>query len=88
MSYADGPNSQNEMEIQTEVTLVEAYPISVNDIGMSWGDDGYAKLQVEIKYRYSIENNRKWNSAAASLREKSAKSVTNFFKDNPGAGNI
>jgi hypothetical protein len=88
MSYADGPNSQNEMEIQTEVTLVEAYPISVNDIGMSWGDDGYAKLQVEIKYRYSIENNRKWNSAASSLSEKSAKSVTNFFKDNPGAGNI
>jgi hypothetical protein len=88
MSYADGPNSNNEMEIQTDITLVEAYPISVNDIAMSWGDDGYAKLQVEIRYRYSIENNRKWNSAASSLKEKAAKSVTTFFKDNPGAGNI
>ena len=84
-SYTEG---SSDFELQTEILLNEAYPITVNDIAMSWGDEGYAKLQVEIRYRYSIENNRKWNSAGASRQEKVAKDVTNLFKDNPGLGNV
>lgn len=84
-SYSEG---NSDFELQTEILLNEAYPVTVNDIAMSWGDEGYAKLQVEIRYRYSIENNRKWNSAGASRQEKVAKDVTNLFKDNPGLGNL
>ena len=84
-SYTEG---NSDFELQTEILLNEAYPVTVNDIAMSWGDEGYAKLQVEIRYRYSIENNRKWNSAGASRQEKVAKDVTNLFKDNPGLGNV
>jgi hypothetical protein len=73
----------SDFELQTEILLNEAYPITVNDIAMSWGDEGYAKLQVEIRYRYSIENNRKWNSAGASVREKAARNVANYMKDTP-----
>lgn len=84
-SYSEG---NSDFELQTEILLNEAYPVTVNDIAMSWGDEGYAKLQVEIRYRYSIENNRKWNSAGASRQEKIAKDVHNLFKDNPGLGNV
>ena len=84
-SYSEG---KADFELQTEILLNEAYPITVNDIAMSWGDEGYAKLQVEIRYRYSIENNRKWNASGSSTSEKIARSVTNLFKDNPGLGNI
>ena len=89
-SYAAAYNDEGSagFELQTEILLNEAYPVTVNDIAMSWGDEGYAKLQVEIRYRYSIENNRKWNSAGASRQEKVAKDVTNLFKDNPGLGNV
>ena len=79
-SYSEG---NSDFELQTEILLNEAYPITVNDIAMSWGDEGYAKLQVEIRYRYSIENNRKWNSAGASRQEKVSRDIANYQKDNP-----
>jgi hypothetical protein len=41
----------------TEIILEEAYPISVNDIQLAWGDEGYGKLQVEIRYHHSKELN-------------------------------
>ena len=79
-SYSEG---NSDFELQTEILLNEAYPVTVNDIAMSWGDEGYAKLQVEIRYRYSIENNRKWNSAGASRQEKVARDIANYQKDTP-----
>ena len=79
-SYSEG---NSDFELQTEILLNEAYPVTVNDIAMSWGDEGYAKLQVEIRYRYSIENNRKWNSAGASRQEKASRDIANYQKDNP-----
>jgi hypothetical protein len=85
-SYTEG--GDNEFELQTEILLNEAYPISVNDIGMSWGDEGYAKLQVEIRYRYSIENNKNWSASGSSRQEKITRDVNNLFKDNPGLGNV
>jgi hypothetical protein len=87
-SYPENAGSDSEFELQTEILLNEAYPITVNDIAMSWGDEGYAKLQVEIRYRHAIEYNKKWNSAGSSNQEKVARDVTNLFKDNPGLGNV
>jgi len=49
---------QPTFEIQNTITLEEAYPVSVNDIQMSWGDEGYGKMQIEINYRYATEHNR------------------------------
>jgi len=37
------------------ISLEEAYPVSVNDINMSWIEEGYARLQVEFKYWFSRE---------------------------------
>lgn len=50
--------------IQNQFRFLEAYPLSVNDIAMSWGDEGYLKLQVEMKYRTMIEINRSFKSDA------------------------
>jgi len=52
-----GQSSRNNYKLQTEILLEEAFPISVHDIAMAWGDEGYGKLQVEIKYHRSTEIN-------------------------------
>jgi hypothetical protein len=44
------------------IMLHEAYPINVNDIQMAWSDDGYAKMQVEIQYRYATELQKTFTS--------------------------
>jgi hypothetical protein len=62
--------------VQNEIRLLEAYPLSVNDIALSWNDEGYAKLQVEIKYRSAIERNMSYSDVgdftmnAANLRQQ------------------
>ena len=49
------------------ITLREAYPSSINDIQMMWGDDGYAKMQVEIQYRYAFEQQINFSSAESEI---------------------
>jgi hypothetical protein len=44
------------------IMLHEAYPSNINDIQMSWNDDGYAKMQVEIQYRYATERQKTFTS--------------------------
>jgi hypothetical protein len=53
---------QPEFVVQNTIRLIEAYPTSVNDIALSWGDEGYAKLQIEMKYRYAVETNRSFTN--------------------------
>jgi hypothetical protein len=50
--------------VQNQFRFLEAYPISVNDIAMSWSDEGYSKLQIEMKYRTVIEINKQFKSDA------------------------
>lgn len=75
-------------ELQTLITLHEAYPINVNDIQMSWGDEGYAKLQVEIRYHYHTEWNKNWGTSLQGSTEATGRDVNQLFRDFPGAGNI
>lgn len=90
---ASGNTAGAEYELQTIVTLHEAFPISVNDIQMAWTDEGYAKLQVEIRYRYATEFNKNFGSQAEFRNNRSVErastatdqSVNQFIKDNPGA---
>ena len=46
------PNVNNNYNIK----LVDAYPSQVQDIQLNWGDEGYAKLQVEMTYTYVEEH--------------------------------
>ena len=71
--YSYSPFNNQEYILQNEITLIESYPISVHDIGMSWGDDGYARLQVDIRYRYAIENNKAFGTPSSVYSEKAAK---------------
>ena len=52
------------------LTLREAYPSSINDIQMMWSDDGYAKMQVEIQYRYASEQQINFYSAESEIVKK------------------
>lgn len=52
------------------IKLEEAYPSSVNDIQMSWGDEGYAKLQVEMTYRYATEAQKTFFSTTQSQQQQ------------------
>lgn len=66
----EGANSGKTYEAHNEIILEEAYPISVNDIQMAWNDDGYGKLQVEIRYHYSREYNRTFADRTLADRER------------------
>ena len=81
----EGETSGAEYELQTIVTLHEAFPISVNDIQMAWSDEGYAKLQVEIRYRYATEFNKNFGSQADFNNTKNVKDYNRLVKDVPGA---
>jgi hypothetical protein len=64
-----GSDGEGEYEIHTEIMLHEAYPIAVNDIQMAWGDEGYGKLQVEMRYFYTTEINNSFPNREFSQRE-------------------
>jgi hypothetical protein len=75
-SYPIPPAGKTQPEAKTKdapkyvesyvLTLHEAYPSNINDISMSWSDDGYAKLSVEIQYRYASELHRTFASSFES----------------------
>jgi len=85
LADSKGKTSGAEYELQTIVTLHEAFPISVNDIQMAWSDEGYAKLQVEIRYRYATEFNKNFGSQADFNSTKDVKDYNRLIKDVPGA---
>jgi len=68
---------QPDAVIQNQIRFLEAYPSTVNDIAMSWGDEGYAKLQVEMRYRTSIEANRSFRNNTEFNQD--ARSAYGFF---------
>lgn len=41
-----------------KITLIEPYPINVNEVPLSWSDDGYARLNVIMQHRYITEETR------------------------------
>lgn len=64
---------RNRYQTQYTITLEEAYPISVNDVAMSWGDEGYARLTVEMRYRYATEEHTNYRDAAALQRDRNSR---------------
>jgi hypothetical protein len=71
-SSADGGG---KYEPHTEIILEEAYPISVNDIQLAWGDEGYGKLQVEIRYHRTTEFNKTFPNRSFFDRDKANRSL-------------
>ena len=43
-------------KLSYSIDLVDAYPISMNQLDLSWGDDGYHKLSVSFAYTYWKNN--------------------------------
>jgi hypothetical protein len=44
------------------IQMVEAYPISIQEVPMSWSSEGIAKLNVEIQFRNLFETNNIQNA--------------------------
>jgi hypothetical protein len=86
-AVAGQPDAEEKPEDQYDasyvITLYEAYPSSVNDIQMAWSDDGYAKLQVEIQYRYSSELQRTFADAYESEMIKEVDIVLVYHEPTP-----
>ena len=66
-----------------KIDLVEAFPITVNEIQMNWGDDQIAKLQVEIRYTYMIEKHPASASAGAIQENFLRKGIEAFQRFAP-----
>jgi hypothetical protein len=43
-------------DLSYSVDLIDAYPISMNQLDLSWGDDGYHKLSITFAYTYWKNN--------------------------------
>ena len=43
-------------ELTYSVNLIDAYPISINQMDLNWSDDGYHKLSVTFAYTYWQNN--------------------------------
>lgn len=52
-----GDQDQN-IDASYTVELVEPFPTVVNEVPLSWSEDGYARLNVAIQYRYTKEVSR------------------------------
>lgn len=49
-------------DIQFNCNLIEAYPIAVNALSASWGDDAPHRVQVTMTYRYWVSDDNKLKS--------------------------
>lgn len=66
-------NQSNSVKEVYKVTLNEVYPISVQDVPLSWGDDTYTKLQIEMRYydyteKYSAKATEAGGGILSSIR--------------------
>lgn len=66
-------STQSKYELQYTVILEEAYPISVNDMALSWGDEGYARLQVEMRYRFAVEQHKTYRDQTQVNNDRSVR---------------
>ena len=82
---AYGDSAGSEYELQNYINLIEAYPINVNDIQMAWSDEGYAKLQVEIRYHHAVEFNKNFGDPSDFEREVQNKEITGIIRDTSGS---
>ena len=65
------------------ITLVEAFPITVNEIQMNWADDQIAKLQVEIRYTYMTEKHPGTDIVGAIQKSFLRKGIEAFQRFSP-----
>ena len=72
-----GAQKPENYETCYTVLLEEAFPISINDMALAWGDEGYARLQVEMRYRFASEKHNRFNSTKSATREKNQRERAN-----------
>lgn len=44
-----------EINAAYSIKLVEPFPININEVPLSWADDGYARVHIIMQYRYTEE---------------------------------
>lgn len=77
-----GKDNLNLKNIYT-IKLIEAYPITVNEIQMNWNDDAFAKLQVEMRYTYVTEDHPMSDIAGAIGKSFLRQGIEAFQKFSP-----
>lgn len=50
-----GTGQDRKINAAMKTTLIEPYPINVNEVPLNWADDGYARLNIIMQHRYVIE---------------------------------
>lgn len=62
-----GGGKDRDVESCYKIKLIEPFPAEINAIPMSWADDGYGKLQVQMQYRYFVEKHETFSEPTESL---------------------
>jgi hypothetical protein len=50
-----GKAKERDIDHSLHVHLIEPFPMQINDVPMSWSEDGFARLQVEFSYKHYEE---------------------------------
>lgn len=62
------------------VSLFDAFPTFIGEVGLAWSDDAIAKLNVTFDYHYFTETNESFESRRSQrLAEKDAEETKNDF---------
>lgn len=79
--------SVNQYNVKNEksysVDLIEAFPVSVNQMDLDWSSDGYHKLNVSFAY-----TNWKVNSLTTGLKNAAAGALGGAISSVGGLGNL
>ena len=81
--FGIGKGNNQEPKPLYEITLEEAFPITINEVQMNWADDGLAKLQVEMRYTYLVEKHPKSDVSSAIKKSRLRKGIEAFQKFAP-----
>lgn len=81
-------NENVTVKHSTKITLHELFPITVNEIPMSWDAEGLAKLTVEFQYAYFTEEHSALDSSRGDSKSAFRQAIEGFGRFIPAASLI
>ena len=62
-----GAQKERKIDASVKVKLMEPFPFDINAIPMNWSEDGYARLQIQMQYRYFTEEHNTFRDAGEDV---------------------
>ena len=81
-------NENVDISHSTKITLHELFPITINEVPMSWETDGLAKLTIEFQYAYFTEEHTALDTSLGDAKSAFRQAMEGFGRFIPAASLI